>query len=480
MNNYMRSDCRIIAFLAVTLIFQLPVRAQNLDFDKLQDRVQQYTVIVDMSYTISFGLQTSEGKHRFMGTIVSRDGLVIFDGSFLSESSPFASVAGFSVKTTPTEIEITTIDGYLYSGEYVGVDRFTRLGFLRIEMDENLSLSPIEFVTGYRFAVGQWLGLYMLLPEFVSPPLAADIGMVSNLVESPELFPLTLGFSPMQQAAVLFDERLNAVGVLGSLLDPTSATSDRRGMLDSYGEPDRSLLGVITGERLEKLILDPPKKGKIDRGWLGISLQALTDDIGEFLGLNSEGGIIVNDVISSSPAENSGLLVGDIILSVNGQPVEVDREEKVPVFQRMIAEMGPGTSIEFTVFRPTDLGGDTLRLLAMLEPAPMAASDADEFESELLEMKVRNIVFSDYMILNLDQESFFGVVLVELKPGGFAMIGGLRLGDIIQQVGNSPVESVEDLENLLSQIEIEKPTEIIFFIWRNNKTLFINVKTDWP
>jgi len=476
----MRHRFTVTALLAATLIFHFPVRAQNLDFDRLQDRARHHTVIIDMSFTISFGLQTSEGKHRFMGTIVSEDGLVLFEGSFLSEASPFASVAGFSVKTTPTEIEVTTIEGDVYSGEYVGVDRFTRLGFLKIETAAEVSLSPVEFVAGYRFQVGQWLGLYMLLPEFVSPPLAADIGMISIIVESPEVFPLTVGFAPLQRAAVLFDERLNAVGVLGSLLDPAAATSDRGGMLESYGEPNIPLLGVITGERLEKLISDPPKKGKIDRGWLGISLQALTEDIGEFLGLNSEGGIIVNDVIVSSPAENSGLLVGDIILTVNGQAVEVDREEKVPVFQRMIAELGPGSKVEFSVFRPKDDGGDTLRLLAMLEPAPLAASDADEFESELLEMKVRNMVFSDYMILNLEKESFSGLVVVELKPGGFAMIGGLHLRDIIQQVGSSPVESVEDFESLLAQIEIEKPAEIIFFIWRNNKTMFINVKTDWP
>ncbi|MCK4607835.1 MAG: PDZ domain-containing protein, partial [candidate division Zixibacteria bacterium] len=80
---------------------------------------------------------------------------------------------------------------------------------------------------------------------------------------------------------------------------------------------------------------------------------------------------------------------------------------------------------------------------------------------------------------NLKPESFSGVVVAELKRGGLANVGGLRLGDVIQSIGNTPVTSIEEVSAIMESVEFEKPPEVIFFVWRNNKTLFVNIKTDW-
>jgi serine protease Do len=226
------------------------------------------------------------------------------------------------------------------------------------------------------------------------------------------------------------------------------------------------------------MIAEPPKQGVVDRGWLGITLQALTKDISEFWDLGVSGGIIVNEIVKGSPAERSGLQVGDIITQVNSQPVEVDQEEKIPVFQRLISEMGPGADVEMFVMRRNESTLDTLRLVASLGDAPIAASDAEEFESKDLELKVRSLVFSDYMINNLDPERFSGVVVSHLKMGGPAEVGGLRIGDIIQRIGDEEINNIEDAQATLEQVEADQRSEVIFFIWRQNKTLFVNVKTD--
>ena len=62
------------------------------------------------------------------------------------------------------------------------------------------------------FEIGSWLAAYVILPEFIDPPLAADIGMISNLVEAPEQFALTVGFNSLEFASVLYDTDLNPVG----------------------------------------------------------------------------------------------------------------------------------------------------------------------------------------------------------------------------------------------------------------------------
>jgi len=83
------------------------------------------------------------------------------------------------------------------------------------------------------------------------------------------------------------------------------------------------------------------------------------------------------------------------------------------------------------------------------------------------------------MIYNLDSEDFKGVVVSGLTLGGPASIGGLLIGDIIQRIGPTEIESVDDAKKVLGEISTEQPHEVIFFIWRRNQTMFVNVKPTW-
>ncbi len=464
--------------LAVLLASLMPrgVAAQDFDFTRLEETVRDFAVIIEMKLELSFGVHTVEQQERYLGTIVTGDGLVLFNGASLGENV-MSGVGPFTVKATPTSIEVATLGGRTYGAEFVGVDRFTEIGFIRISADHE-TFTPVRFQKNRQFRVGEWLTLHMLLPEFVRPPLASDVGMVSSVVESPEVFPLTVGFSPVQMTAVVFDEELRPVGVLGTLLDPSRANTDG-GLLEGFGPSEIPMLGVLVGERLEKLIADPPVKGQPDRGWLGISLQALTSDMAAFWNLNVAGGIIANDIVVNSPAERAGLAVGDIICEVNGQPIMVSKEEELPIFQRLISEFGPGADVELAVLRRDDSGFEQLTLFAKLEKAPLAATEAPTFEIDALELEVRNLVFADYLFYNVDPETFSGVAVARLKRGGLADIGGLRLGDVIQRIGSTPVNSIEEARDAMESLEAAKPREVVFFVWRNKKTLFVNVKTDW-
>ncbi len=453
--------------------------SQNFDFSRLESAARNYTVILDIKIEVSFGMQSTEQEQRSLGTIVSKDGMILFDGSMLANEQMLSTMAGMNIKTTPSRIEVQTLDGKKYKAEYVGADRFTKFGFCKITDAGSTKFTPVKFVSNPSFRTGSWVALYMLLPEFVTPSIAADIGMISTSLQKPEKFALTVGFNTMEMASVLYNEQHQPVGVLGSLLDPMSANTDPSGMVESFNQFDIPLLGIVTGDKIDKLVASPPKMGEQDRSWLGITLQALTPDIAEFLHLPEGGGIIVNDVVKDSPAEKANLAVGDIIYEINGDPVEVDREEEVPIFQRRIAEMPSGTQVEFSVLRPVNDQVDTLKVLAKLESAPMTALNAPKYENKALEFTVRDIVFGDFIGRNLEVGSINGVVLSEMREGGLAEVGGLQMGDIIQRIGSDVITSVGDVETSMKRLEEQKPREVIFFVWRDNKTMFVNVKTDW-
>jgi len=470
----------VVGWLLVTLTWMVPSGlAQQFDFVRLQKKVAEHTVVVDMELEISFGIHSSEQRERYLGAVVTADGLVMFNGGDLSGAGLMAEMPGISITATPTSAEVSTLDGDSYDGEYLGVDRFTGIAFLRIVGAPEGAFQPVKFKDRREFEVGEWLALYMLLPEFIDPPIAADIGMVSSMIQTPDRFPLTVGFHPLQMTSVLFDQNLEPVGVLGTLIDPSAAGRDAGGLMEALGQFGVPLLGVITADRLKRVIADPPTRGGDERGWLGIRLQALTEDIAEYWKLDASGGIIVNETMKDSPAIKAGLQVGDVIIMVDGVPVEVDRDENLAIFQRRIAEMGPGAAVELTVLRLTDAGADTLTLAVTLEMAPIGATDAPEYENENLEFKVRDLVFDDYLYLNLDPERFNGVFVSDLGQGGLADIGGLEFGDIIQRIGETEINSVEEARSAMEQVEESKPRELILFVWRNNQTMFVNIKTDW-
>jgi S1-C subfamily serine protease len=455
-------------------------RAQSFDFGRLRRSIDDYVVILKIKVEFSFGTQTNEHEEQLLGTIVTEDGLVVFDGAFLNEDNPFVPSGGFSFRSTPTRVKVTTLTGAEFSAQYVGVDRFTSFGFAQI-VDAGRKFKPVRFVSAATFQVGSWLATFVLLPEFVEPRLSADIGMISSLVTAPESFPLTVGFSPVEFGGVLFDEKLRPVGLLGELSNPTQRDGDRDDMMNPYGGMEIPLLGVITAERLEKLIADPPRRGQTARSWLGITMQSLTPDIAEFLKIASPGGILVNEIVPGSPAESCGLQVGDVIYTILGERVEVDREEKLSAFQRRVSALGVGTTVSLGVLRPRDDGApDTVQMTALLTAAPLAASDAAEFEYSPFEMTVRDLVFSDYIGFNVEQNSLTGVVVTEITPGGLANISGLYPGDVITRVNDMAVSSTEEFSTQMAALEAERPAEIVFFVWRFGQTLFIHVRTEWP
>lgn len=469
-----------ISILAV-LLTTCSISAQNFNFDKIYGRASEYSVSVNLIIEVSFGTQTTEAKSRSIGTIVDSDGLVMFDGTSIDSDDPFSVMSGMHVSAKPKSIEIAMMDGTKYPAEFIGVDRFTKIGFCRITPGEELEFDYIEFGSRNDFKVGEWLTLYTLLPEFVNPYLGVDIGLVSVLLKEPEKFVLTLGFNELEIASVLYDTTGTPIGVLGSLNNPARSGYDASGMAESFTriEDFMPLLGVIEADRLIKLIENPPKRGEVDRGWLGIYLQALTADIADFWGVKSRGGIIVNEVVKDSPADSAGFRTGDIITQLSGMPIEVDKEENLPIFQKKIAELGAGTIVDMVVLRRLDDSIDTLEIAVTLALAPLSPAEAAEYENTYFEIKTRDMVFADYNFYNLDRREFNGVVVKEVESGGWGAVGGIFPGDIIQSIGGQRVASVDDARKAFEKVENDKPEEVIFFVWRDNKTLFINIKTDW-
>ena len=176
----------------------------------------------------------------------------------------------------------------------------------------------------------------------------------------------------------------------------------------------------------------------------------------------------------------AGVEVGDIVLAVNGEPMNLDREESLVVFRRIISELGANAVVEFDILRRS--GEDKFEphtLVVELGEAPLTSAEAETHEDDRFEFKARNLVFNDFLNYNLDPERFKGVWVTEVNSGGWASLGGLQAGDIVQLINGVEVDSVEKLREEMNNIREREAGEVVFFVWRDNKTLFVNIKPNW-
>ena len=231
---------------------------------------------------------------------------------------------------------------------------------------------------------------------------------------------------------------------------------------------------IVPASTLNPLIADPPRRGESNRAWLGITLQALTADMADYWELPERSGIIVNSVVPMSPAERAGLEEGDIIVSMDGEPIPVSQEEHVPIFVERVGSAGAGTELQFAVVRE----GSRINLAVTLDAAPKRRADAIIYRSPEFEFTVRELVFSDFRAFNLDPD-FTGVLISKVSDGGWSGVGGLRPGDIIRRIDDEDVETPDAVKTALDSAVASQAKKLVFFVQRFGRTQFITVQPNW-
>lgn len=204
--------------------------------------------------------------------------------------------------------------------------------------------------------------------------------------------------------------------------------------------------------------------GSVKRGWLGVRIQTVTDEIAETLGLSKAEGALVASVIEDGPAEKADIQAGDVILKFNGQPVEDMR--RLP---RLVAETEVGRTVTVEVWRDGKQVDLDVKVGA-LEEGEEAIADATpqgktpnstNLQIEALGITVASIdetLRGEYGI----QEDTRGVVVTKTDPRGPAAKQGLKPGDVIVEVSKNPVNTPADVEKEVgSAIESDKKSVLL-------------------
>jgi serine protease Do len=230
-------------------------------------------------------------------------------------------------------------------------------------------------------------------------------------------------------------------------------------------------IGFAIPSNMARRVMDDLRtKGKVTRAQLGVSVQSVSADMAASLGLKQAGGVIVSAVTPGSAAERAGLQRGDVIQSLNGQPVR-----DMNALRNRVAETSPNSTADLLIVRNGAEKHITARLDELSARSQGSNSDreeGDDADKTALGVSVAPLTPELASRLHLPQAAK-GLVVQEVDPDGRAVDAGIRSGDVIQEVNRRPVDSVADLRAALRQSN-DKPA--LLLINRQGADIFVTVK----
>jgi len=360
--------------------------------------------------------QPRERRSQGSGFFISADGLLVTNEHVISGSS---------------EITVTLADGSEFEADVVGRDAATDIALLRVDGEGrefahvNLDRTPSVRVGDWVVAVGNPFGLGGTATAGIVSAIGRPLGntqLYTNFLQIDA--PINRGNS----GGPAFDLNGNVVGVNSAIFSPTGGNVGI-----GFAIPSDLAASVV-----DQLI----DGGEVRRGYLGIAPQSLTPDLAESLGLpRDRRGVLVAEVIAGTPAAEGGLRNGDVIIRIDNETVNEQRE----LFQR-IGSVPPGERVDLRVIRDGRERTVTVRLSERPdeETAGSTSPEAQPSRDEVFGMVLAPA--DDETRDRVGVTGSRGLLVSSVRPDSEAARRDIREGDLILEAGGSDVSSLEDLQ----------------------------------
>jgi S1-C subfamily serine protease len=313
-----------------------------------------------------------------------------------------------------------------YPARVLGTDKQTDIAVLEIQPESELPTAV--FGTADEVRVGQWV-------LAIGNPYGLDgtvsFGIVSAKGRNLEIPDLINEFI---QTDAMIDR--------GSSGGPLVDLEGRVIGINSRGQGRGIGFTIPIDTALE--VMAQIREGGIERGWLGLSIQPLDRDLASYFGFPAATGVIVNGVVSDSPAARAKLAPGDVITSIDGVAVEAEKEEDLGGFQRRVAQRSPGETVKLAILRQ----GRPRTLEVKLGAQPKV--EPAEAESDL-GFHVQEITQNLFREQRLASRS--GAYVSFVEPGSPAAEAGLYPGDVVEAIEESRVGDLEQFRRAMKGAE---------------------------
>ena len=395
-------------------------------------------------------IQSSTGS----GVILSEDGFIVTNAHVVSGATRIqVQLASFD---GPPDQSVLRRQGRKLNAEIVGIDLETDLALLKVESS---GLPALQLADSERFRQGQ------LVLAFGSPlglENSVTMGIVSNVArqlepESPMIYMQTdAPINPGNSGGPLVDVEGRVVGINTMIVSPSGASAGL-----GFAVPSNIVASIV--EQLRE-------HGVFTRGEIGIQAQTITPELAAGLGLERDFGVILSDVFVGGSAYDAGVLIGDIVLSLNEKPMENARQLMVNLYGQL-----PNRSARLELLRD---GESFVRSVGVRTRGSEPQSVVRFVETEqrlvsrlgILTVPVDDTVRGLLPVLRMPD----GLLVTDLALSADAPQGLFAPGDVLFTVNRQALRTVSDLEMILSRQQPEE--SLVYNVERGGILSFVVVQ----
>jgi len=348
------------------------------------------------------------------------------------------------------EIKVKLSDGREFKANVTGRDSKTDLALIKISSTFR-NLPALALGDSDKIRVGDWVlavGNPFGLEHTVTQGIISATGRVIGSGPYDNFLQTDAPINPGNSGGPLVNLKGEVIGINTAIV------------------PGGQGLGFAIPSSLAKMVLKQLReKGKVVRGWLGVSIQTMTPDLAASFGLKEAKGALVSDVMEGGPAAKGGIRRGDVIFSFDGKAVKSSAE-----LPRIVAETPVGKEVDVTLFREGKEMHCKVKIEELTEQriAAQTQAPAQSFGMKLVDITPR--VRQQFGIKDKT-----GVAVAGVEPGSLAEDAGIQAGDIIKEANRKKVKNLADITSTLEKAE--KGQTFLLLLKRGKQTFYVTLET---
>ncbi|MEW6543555.1 MAG: DegQ family serine endoprotease [Nitrospirota bacterium] len=376
------------------------------------------------------------------GVIVSADGYIVTNNHVVDQAD---------------EITVLLPDKRSLKAKLVGTDPKTDVAVIKVEAAD---LPTLAWGDSTRLQVGELVlavGNPFGLNQTVTMGIISAVGRANmGIVDYEDFIQTDAAINPGNSGGAL-------VNLRGELIGINTAIFTRSGGYMGIGF-------AIPSNMVKNVMSSLVKHGKVVRGWIGVSIQEVSQDLAKEFGAPDTKGALVADVTEDSPAAKAGLERGDIITAYNGTAVNDPAH-----LRSLIAETAPGATVTLRVWREKSVRDVKITIGEL--PKELAKASRGRSEGGRGDHALAGVTVETYAPDRPGRQGRSrgdsGAVVKDIEPGSPAERAGLQAGDIIREINRKPVRSAQDFERLTERLSPKAP--VLLLISRGNATIFLSI-----
>ena len=352
-----------------------------------------------------------------------------------------------------TKIQVLLSNGKKYSAKLVGSDPKTDLAVIRINAKE--TLPHVTFGDSDRMDVGAWV-------VAIGHPRGLDQTVTQGIISAKHRRGITDPNS--YQDFLQTDAAINPGNSGGPLLNLKGEVIGVNSIIVSQSGGFEGIGFAIPSNMAQHIASELISHGKVERGWLGVSIQDLTPELAKSFGLGDMKGALISDVSKDGPAEEAGLERGDVIISFDG----VDIHDS-GFLRNKVAETAVGKEVSVTVLRKGKKKEFSVTIGSL------------ESATKILAKSIRNRLGADIRPLTTNEVRKYhlnqnhGVVINWLDPRGPLGESGFEVGDIILEINSKEIEGITDFFDIIGTLQPDQQIVLLALDHRTGRTAYVQV-----